>query len=179
MQDDENTVDAQDVNQESDPSGEEVITVEVGEPGSEDQGADDKGEPVAISPAEYRHFKKWQKEKSQANVQNPPRPQQSQQVSPQLNVEETVLLANGMPEELLTELKAVAQARGIKSLLKAQSDPIFVAVKEKHEKDQKQRDASLPASRGAGSVRIQKSVDAPGLSREEHMAMTKEAMKRL
>ena len=87
------------------------------------------------------------------------------------NVEETVLLANGMPEELLGELKAVAQARGIKSLIKAQTDPIFVAVKEKFEKDQKAKDTSLPASRGAGSVKAKKDFNTPGLSRDEHREM--------
>lgn len=88
------------------------------------------------------------------------------------NVEEIVLLANGMPEELLTELKAVAAVRKV-SLIKAQADPIFVAVKEKFEKDQKREDASLPASRGSGAMKPRKDFFTPGLSREEHMAMVK------
>jgi phage terminase large subunit len=88
------------------------------------------------------------------------------------NVEETVLLANGMPEELMEELKAVAAVRKV-SLLKAQADPIFVAVKEKFEKDLKQASASLPASRGSGVVKAQKTFNTPGLSREEHMALAK------
>lgn len=92
----------------------------------------------------------------------------AQQASP--NVEETVLLATGMPEALLSELKAVAAVRKV-SLLKAQADPIFVAVKEKFEKDQKREDASLPASRGAGAVKPKKDFTVPGLTREEHMAM--------
>ena len=88
-------------------------------------------------------------------------------VSPQLNVEEAVLQANGMSDELLTELKAVAKVRGL-SLIKAQNDPIFVAVKEKFEQDKKQKDASLPASRGSGSAKPKKDLTTPGLSREEH-----------
>lgn len=94
--------------------------------------------------------------------------------SPQLNVEEIVLLANGMSEELLTELRAVAQVRKI-GLIKAQNDPIFVAVKEKFEKDQKQKDASLPASRGSGPVKAQKTFTTAGLSREEHKKMVLES----
>lgn len=94
----------------------------------------------------------------------------AQQASP--NVEETVLLANGMPEELMVELKAVAAVRKV-SLLKAQADPIFVAVKEKFEKDQKREEASLPASRGSGAMKVKKDFTTPGLSREEHMAMVK------
>lgn len=89
------------------------------------------------------------------------------------NVEETVLLANGMSEELLGELKAVAKARSMTSLIKAQTDPIFVAVKEKFEKDQKQKDASLGASRGAGAVKVKKDPNTPGLTRDEHKEMVK------
>lgn len=92
------------------------------------------------------------------------------QATPQFSVEETVLLAQGLPEELLTDLKVVSGLRKV-SLIKAQNDPIFVAVKEKFEKDQKQKDASLPASRGSGSVKPKKDFMTPNLSREEHMKM--------
>lgn len=95
--------------------------------------------------------------------------------SPQASVEETVLLAQGLPEELLKELKAVAQVRGV-SLIKAQSDPIFVAVKTQFDKDQKQKDASLPASRGSGQAKPKVSLETPNLSREEHKRLAMEAM---
>lgn len=91
-------------------------------------------------------------------------------VSPQPNVEEVVLLANGMSEELMAELKVVAQVRKT-TLLKAQNDPIFVAVKEKYEKDQKTKQASVGASRGSGGVKPKKDFMTPGLSRDEHRAM--------
>jgi hypothetical protein len=87
-----------------------------------------------------------------------------------VNVEEVVLQAQGMSDELISELKAVAKVRGI-SLIKAQNDPIFVAVKENFEKEQKQKNASLPASRGAGAVKAQKKPNTPGLTREEHKAL--------
>jgi len=90
--------------------------------------------------------------------------------SPQLNVEETVLLANGMSEELLAQLKDVAQVRKL-SLIKAQADPIFVAVKEKFDKDLKERDANLRSSRSSGGVKAKKSFDTPGLTAEEHRKM--------
>lgn len=93
----------------------------------------------------------------------------------QATVEETVLLAQGMPEELLTQLKKVAMVNGT-GLLKAQADPIFVAVKDKFEKDKRQKDASLGASRGAGSVTASKTVSTPGLSREEHQRLAREAL---
>ena len=96
----------------------------------------------------------------------------SKQASP-ASVEETVLLAQGMSEELLNELKAVAKARGIASLIKAQNDYLFVAAKEKFEKDKKAKDSSMPASRGAGQVKAQKTFSTPGLTKEEHMKMVK------
>jgi len=86
------------------------------------------------------------------------------------NVEETVLLANGMDEELLNKLKKVAEVQGT-SLIKAQNDPIFVAVKESFEKEKKQQAASMPASRGGGTVKPKKDFKSPGLSRDEHRAM--------
>ncbi len=93
----------------------------------------------------------------------------------QSSVEETVLLANGMSEELLGELKAIAQVRKT-SLIKAQADPIFVAVKEKFEKDKKQKESSLPASRGSGSVKPKKDFDSPELTRDEHREMFLKAL---
>ena len=89
-----------------------------------------------------------------------------------LNVEEAVLLAQGFDEDLLPELKAVAQVRKV-NLIKAQNDPIFVAVKEKFEKDKKREEASMPASRGSGSVKAKKDFTTPGLTREEHMALVR------
>jgi hypothetical protein len=89
-------------------------------------------------------------------------------------VEETVLLAQGMSEELLTELKAVAQVRKT-TLIKAQSDPIFVSIKEKYEKDAQTKNASLPASRGSGQMKAQKTFTSPGLTREEHRKMVMES----
>lgn len=88
----------------------------------------------------------------------------------QLDPVEAALLVNGMSEELLTELKAVAKVRNI-SLIKAQADPIFVAVKDKFEKDKKTEQASMPASRGSGSVKVKKTFATPGLTREEHKAL--------
>lgn len=91
-----------------------------------------------------------------------------------VNVEETVLLANGMSEPLMEKLKTVAKVQGI-SLIKAQNDPIFVAVKSQFEKEQKQREASLPASRGAGAIKAKPTFNTPGISRENHRKMVLDA----
>ena len=93
-----------------------------------------------------------------------------------LDVEETVLLAQGLDEDLLETLKKVAKVNNT-GLIKAQTDPIFVAVKEKFIKEKKQQEASLSASRSSGSAKVQKDFTTPGLSREEHMAMFAKAQK--
>lgn len=126
---------------------------------------------VATNKKLFERAKKAEAELKALKGSKPP----AKSASPQLNVEETVLLANGMAEELLGELKAVAKARGISSLIKAQADPIFVAVKERFEKDKKVKDASLPAARGAGSVKPKKDFLSPNLSREEHRKMVLES----
>ena len=63
------------------------------------------------------------------------------------------------------------------SPLKALNDPIFVAVKEKFEREIKQESASLGASKGAGSVKAQKTFATPGLSAEEHKKLAMAALK--
>lgn len=118
-------------------------------------------------------YERAKKAEAELKALRPSKPAEAKPASPQPNVEEVVLLANGMPEELVNELKAVAQVRKT-TLLKAQNDPIFVAVKEKFEKDKKQREASLPAGRGSNSVKPKKDLTTPGLSREEHMKLVKE-----
>lgn len=168
MPNDEITVDTQDETTE----GETESTEEVETAGEETpKETEPKPEGVTLTGAELRHYKKWKASQSPAT-----KPTQPQTASPQQGVEETVLLAQGMPEELVEKLKAVARVEGIQSLLKAQANPIFVAVKEKFEKDQRQKEASLGASRGAQSVKVPKKANTPGLSREEHMRLAKEAM---
>lgn len=90
----------------------------------------------------------------------------------QPNIEETVLLATGMPEELLGDLKAIAAVRGV-SLLKAQNDPLFIQIEEKFEKEQKHKEASVGAARGAGSVKPKVDFNTPGLTKEQHMNLVK------
>jgi len=90
--------------------------------------------------------------------------------APSSSVEETVLLAQGMDESLLGELKVIAKLRTT-SLIKAQQDFLFVAAREKLEKDRKSAEAAMPASRGSGSVKAKKTFATPGLSRDEHKAM--------
>ena len=162
MQNDEETIVVQD---EEQVDTEEVIE----EDDASDTDIETEADALAKAQAEaakYRRlFEKTQKAK----------PEQTKPQATPLNIEETVLLANGMEETLLETLKKVAAVNGT-SLIKAQNDPIFVAVKEKFEREKKSSNASLGASRGSGSVKAQKSLSTPGLSREEHMKLAQEAI---
>lgn len=143
--------------------------VEIEETPTEEPSEEPKDEGVKLSPAEYRHFKKWEA----ANKQPAPKVvAQPQSASPSNNVEEAVLLAQGLDEDLISELKLRAPRYG-GSLIKAQKDPNFIAVKERIERDAKSAKASMGASRGSGSVQVKKTALTPGLSREEHMALAK------
>lgn len=98
---------------------------------------------------------------------------QTNQAAPSpVNVEEVVLKAQGMDDELLTQLKDVAALRKV-SLLDAQKDPLFVAAKNQYEKDVTTRRASAGASRGSGAAKVTKSLSTAGLSREEHMKLVR------
>jgi hypothetical protein len=89
------------------------------------------------------------------------------------DVDERILRANGMPDELLKELKAIAKAREV-SLIDAQKDPLFKLVKENFEQETKQKEASLGSSKGSGNAQAKKSISSPGLSKEDHKAMWKQ-----
>jgi hypothetical protein len=166
MQNDENTVETQDETIESQPEVvEETTTEEEEAPASEP-----KPEGITLTGAELRHYNKWK-----ASQNQPTKQVQPQTASPQLDVDERILLAGGMSEDLLNELKAIAQVRKV-DLLTAQNDSIFVAVKEQFEKDKRRKEASLGASRGAPASKAPKKASTPGLTREEHMRLAKEAL---
>lgn len=99
--------------------------------------------------------------------------QSSQQSSAtQIDVDERILKANGTPEVLLKELKAIATLRGV-SLIDAQSDKLYIAVKSQYEKEEKHKAASLGASRGSANVQTKKTLNTANLTREEHMKLVK------
>jgi hypothetical protein len=87
-----------------------------------------------------------------------------------VDVEETVLKAQGMAPELLAQLKDVAALKKV-SLIEAQKQPLFVAAKEEFEKAEKSKAASVGSSRGSGSKQVVKTLNTPGLSKEDHKAL--------
>ena len=167
MENDEITLDVQEETQED-----EAVAVEETEAEeTQEESTEAKLAKAEAEAAKYRRLFEKSQKPAPAKATEP-------QATPQLNVEEVVLLANGMDEELLTRLKKVAQVNNT-SLIKAQNDPIFIAVKEQFEKDKKKEDASLPAARGSGAVKAKKDTTTPGLSRDEHMKLAREAAAKL
>lgn len=92
-------------------------------------------------------------------------------------IELKILKSQGLSDDLLQELRAVAKARG-KSLLDTTSDPIFVAIKNEKEAEGKAQKAKLGASKGSGTVKKEKSVSSPGLTDAEHKELWRQQLGR-
>ena len=109
-------------------------------------------------------------EKAEAKAKAPKASSKQDDKNDYPDVDERILKANGMPDELLKELKAVAKARDI-SLIDAQNDSLFKLVKQNYEQETKAKEASLGSSKGSGNASARKTANTPGLSRDEHKAM--------
>ena len=133
----------------------------------EEQTNDELAKAQAEAAKYRRLFEKSQKKPAPAEQVKAETPN-----SPLIDVDERVLKAQGMPDELLEKLKKVAALEGV-SLIDAQNNDLFVAAKEKFEKEAKSKAASLGASRGSAKVQPKKDFTAVGLTKEEHMAMIK------
>ena len=90
-------------------------------------------------------------------------------------VEVKILKAQGMSEELITQLKKIARVNET-SVIDAQSDPYFQAYKKQLEEDKEKAKASLGASKGSSSVRKSKDFSSQGLSDEEHKQLWRDRM---
>lgn len=89
------------------------------------------------------------------------------------DVDVKILISQGMDPNLVTDLKALAKARG-KSVMETKNDPVFIAMKNQKEVETKAQKAKLGASQGSGGVRKEKSINTPGLSDTDHKAMWRE-----
>ncbi len=92
-------------------------------------------------------------------------------------IEETVLKAQGETQEMIDQLKKIAQVTG-KSIFEARQDPYYLAIKKAQEDEVKSSQAKLGASKGSGSKKAEKTFNTPGLTAEEHKALWREKMGR-
>ena len=86
---------------------------------------------------------------------------------PDENLDSRILKSQGMSDELLDKLKKVASVTG-KSLIDAQQDEVFIALKDKEDAEQKSQKATLSASKGSGSAKVKRDTSVPNLTSEEH-----------
>ncbi len=167
MQDDENVI--LDTPNETETTEEQTVET------TEETPEVDTDQLQATNKKLFERAKKAEAELKALKQGNLPKPEAKPQANaPLIDVDERILKANGMPDELLSELRVIAALRGV-SVIDAQNDHLFVATKEKFDKDSKSKAASMGASRGSGQIKVQKTFTSPGLTREEHMAMIKEA----
>lgn len=116
--------------------------------------------------------KKWQAIAKRKAKQSTTPAQPTQNLTNQfLTREEGILIAKGIDEDSLNQLKSIAKGKDI-SLLEAEKDPLFLTYFEKVQKDKKAEQAKLGASKGS-AYKENKETFRPGLTREEHMALWK------
>jgi len=101
-----------------------------------------------------------------------PEPKQQTLETNYLTREEGILIAKGMSDEELNQLKVIAKGKGI-SLLEAEKDPLFTTYYEKVQKEKRSEQAKLGTSKGS-SYKEEKPKFTAGLSREEHMKLWRE-----
>jgi|AntDeeMinimDraft_6_1070357.scaffolds.fasta_scaffold00931_6 hypothetical protein len=92
-----------------------------------------------------------------------------------LTKDEAKLYARGLSDEEIDKADKIAQVEGI-SLMEAVDNDIFVTWKEKNDKEEKDQQASIGASKGSGSQKKGKNVSDSGLSTEEHKALARKRM---
>ena len=90
------------------------------------------------------------------------------------NVDERILLSQGVTGELLVQLKKVARFNET-DLITAQQDPLYIAMKEKIEQEKRDKEASLGASKSSGGSKAQKDFTTQGLKPEDHRALWQKA----
>jgi len=117
---------------------------------------------------------------AEAKLKSNPKPaeaNQNTQNSPASleTIEETILKAQGESQEMIDQLKKIAQVTG-KTLIDARQDPYFIALKKAKEDEVKSAKAKLPASRGSGTAKQEKSFNTPGLTEAEFKDLWREKM---
>lgn len=166
MQNDETQV--QDDTLQEETSEEETVEEETTKSDEADESQDWEAEA-----------KKWKAiaERNKKKAAEAPKKVAKQDTSNE-TVEETVLRAQGMDDELVTHLKKVAKLNGT-TLLAAQADPLFTQFKDNFEQEKRVAEAQVGASGGSGERQAPRDFTTPGLSKDEHKKMTQEALKNL
>lgn len=105
----------------------------------------------------------WVK-KPEPVVQPKPEPK-PQSTPPTVSPEELRLIAHGMSDEEIEQVKVIAKGKGV-TLPEALKDPLFVAFQKDFQEQKKKEEAKLGASKGSDEAT--KDEVKSGLTREEH-----------
>lgn len=85
----------------------------------------------------------------------------------ELSKDELIAFAQGHSEEEVEMLKKISQVEGV-SLKDAKESVMFKAFKDAKEKEEKAQKSQLSASNGSGGQGTKKTMNTPGISKEEH-----------
>lgn len=165
MQNDEYTPDLE-LEAEQNQEELEETSVETNDTDSQEE-VDWKAEALKWQAIAKRKAKQVEKPKVEA------RPERTLTDTP--SREELILIAKGMEEEDLDQLKVIAKGKGI-SLKDAEKDPLFEAYYSKVQKERKAEQAKLGASRGSGYQKNQPDFANPNLSEDEHRKLFEQAI---
>lgn len=145
---------------------EEVTETEVEDTDEKDNQTDWESEAKKWKAIAERTKRKATKTGKRADLETP-------DATPSGDVDERILKSQGMDDELLKELKRVARFNE-QDLITAKSDPMYVAIQERIERERADKAAALGASKGSGQGKPKKDVSSPGLSADEHKRLWKQ-----
>jgi len=155
-----------------------VDVVEQEETTSEEVIEESNDDTVTLSKSEYSKLKRQAIAYKANKVEKPIVQEEKNTINAlsEVDVDAKILKSQGVSDELIEEMKALAAVRK-KSLLEMTSDPIIIAMKESHEAERKAKQAKLGVSRGSSTVKPTKSTATPGLTAEDHRALWNEQNK--
>jgi hypothetical protein len=172
-------------NENTQPEGEGMNPTDVDETSIEDTESEDDEDGEQETPEvdyklELERERKKAYELQQRLKKEKAKSKRSDLSSPDVPLQENaiqaqVLKAQGMSEDLINVLKTISEEQGV-DLITAQKDDYFLFRKEKFEKELRDKEASLGASKGSGAGKARKDFSTPGLTPEEHRKMWKSAI---
>jgi len=132
---------------------------------------------AASEEARKKLYARLQREKTKGKPATPVKaapaaPAAPASATPGLTRDEGILFAKGFSEDEVEYANKVATLEGVK-LTEAVNNDLFKGWKSKKDQEAKQRDAQLPASRGA-RANVKRTLATPGLSEEEHRSLAAE-----
>lgn len=137
-----------------------------------------KARLAASEEARKKLYARLQREKSKGKPATPPTaaPSATPATPTPLTRDEAIIIAKGYSEEELEQAKKVSVLENCTPVQALEKD-LFKDWKTRRDKDETDRKAQLPTSRGGRST-VKKSFSTPGLSDEDHKQMFQDKLGR-